>query len=112
MRLLLDQNISFRLAARLADPFGEVRQVRHLGLEDEDDRVIWQYARDHGLVIVTFDSDFYDFSVVWGAPPKIVWLRSSDQTSANVERMLLANEENIRAFVEKSDFACLELLGK
>lgn len=92
MRLLLDQNISFRLAARLADNFGETEHVRHLGLEDEDDRVIWQYARDSGHVIVTFDSDFYDLSVVWGAPPKIVWLRSSDQTSANVERMLLANQ--------------------
>lgn len=86
--------------------------MRQLGLEDEDDRVIWQYARDNGHVIVTFDSDFYDFSVVWGTPPKIVWLRSSGQTSTNVERMLLEHHGIISAFVERSDLACLELLGK
>ncbi len=111
MKLLLDQNISYRLTSRVGQVFGEASHVRELGLEDEDDRVIWKYARDNGLVIVTFDSDFYELSVVWGIPPKIVWLRSSDQTSSNVEHMLRSNEENIVAFVERSDFACLEIGG-
>lgn len=100
------------MAVRLRDVYADAMQVRQLGLEDLDDREIWHYAKDHGFVIVTFDSDFYDFSVVWGAPPKIVWLRSSDQTSNYVEQMLRSNVDTITAFIERSDFACLEIIGK
>jgi len=52
------------------------------GLPDQihvDDKMIWQYAVDNGYVIVTKDSDFYEMSLVYGPPPKIVWLKMGNQ---------------------------------
>ena len=72
MRLLFDQNISHRLTNRLLDIFPEVKQVRELGIENYSDRVIWEFAKENNYTIVTFDGDFYDFSLVWGHPPKII----------------------------------------
>lgn len=76
MKLLFDQNISFRLIKRISDIFPESDHVRPLELEDCTDQEIWNYAKSHGFIVVTFDADFYAFSLVWGQPPKIVWIRT------------------------------------
>ena len=36
------------------------------GLTAASDRAIWQYGRDHGLVIFTKDEDFQRFSILYG----------------------------------------------
>ena len=45
MKLLFDQNISFRLIRKIAHQFPDAKQVRHLQLEDFTDFQIWEYAR-------------------------------------------------------------------
>ena len=40
MKLLFDQNLSFKLCAQLADLFPGSDQVRRLGLEQADDSAI------------------------------------------------------------------------
>lgn len=65
MKLLFDQNISHRLVTRLKDIFPESRQIRDLDLENSTDKQIWEYAKEYDFTIVTFDDDFYDFSLVW-----------------------------------------------
>jgi len=72
MKLLFDQNISHRLISLIQDILPEARQVRQIGLENTSDKQIWEYAKEHDFTIVTFDGDFYDFSLVWGHPPKII----------------------------------------
>ena len=112
MKLLLDQNISFRLARTLQDIFPGTAQVRVLGLEDSKDLIIWQYARDNGFVIVTFDADFYDISLLRGTPPKIICLRTGNLTLKNVERLLRANADVIKEFSileQHADVTCLEI---
>ncbi|MFL4971301.1 MAG: DUF5615 family PIN-like protein [Xanthobacteraceae bacterium] len=42
MKLLFDQNPSFKLCQQLADIFPGSSQVRLVGLEAADDRAIWQ----------------------------------------------------------------------
>ena len=44
MKLLFDQNLSFKLCQALADLFPNSSQVRLLGLAEADDTAIWQYA--------------------------------------------------------------------
>ena len=56
MKLLLDQNISFRIANKIQDIFPESRQVKDLGLENSKDSAIWAYAKENGYCIVTFDA--------------------------------------------------------
>ncbi|KAF5076366.1 hypothetical protein DSECCO2_161460 [anaerobic digester metagenome] len=64
MKLLLDQNISFRIASRIQDIYPGTRQVKELGLENSKDLIIWEYARRNGFCILTFDNDFYDIGLL------------------------------------------------
>ena len=66
MKLLFDQNISFRVVRGLETVFPLAKQIRELGLENSTDREIWEYAKREGYTIVTFDSDFYDLTLVLG----------------------------------------------
>ena len=75
MRLLLDQNLSHRLLDALDDLFPGSLHVRLLGLAEADDLTIWNYAKDHDLIVVTQDSDYSDWNKLRGAPPRIIWLR-------------------------------------
>lgn len=67
MRLLLDQNVSRRLADSLSDLYPESTHVALCGLEQADDRDVWEYARAEGLMIVSKDTDFHPDTV----PPPI-----------------------------------------
>ncbi len=58
MKLLFDQNLSFRLARQLALLFPDSAHVRLLGMDQQGDLLIWRFARDHGFVVVTQDADF------------------------------------------------------
>ena len=82
MKLLLDENLSDRLLDRLADLFPGSAHVKKLGLLGSDDLGLWQYARTHGFMLVTKDKDFQQLCVLRGAPPKVVWLRVGNRSTA------------------------------
>lgn len=109
MRLLLDQNLSRKLTVRLQDVFPGSVQVALLGLDRANDTAIWDYAKAHGLIILTQDSDFYDLACVWGFPPKVIWLKCGNQSSAHIELLLRNSLEEIERFAEDQNVACLEL---
>jgi predicted nuclease of predicted toxin-antitoxin system len=58
VRLLFDQNLSYRLPRRLADLYPGSLHLRDAGLLGTDDGTIWRYAAQHGLTIVSKDRDF------------------------------------------------------
>ncbi len=72
MRLLFDQNLSFRLVNVLADLYAGSVHVRDVGLEAADDDAVWEYAKANRLVIVSKDSDFHHRSILRGFPPKVI----------------------------------------
>jgi predicted nuclease of predicted toxin-antitoxin system len=53
MKLLFDENLSFKICRRLSDRFPNSTQVRLVGLERADDRTVWDYAKANGFVLVT-----------------------------------------------------------
>ena len=112
MKLLLDQNISFRVSKIISDRYPIVKQVRELGLENSTDSEIWEYAKSNSYTIVTFDSDFYDLSVFRGCPPKIIWLRIGNSSTENTAKVLSDNFKLIKDFVADSNYkelSCLEI---
>jgi len=109
MKLLFDQNISFRVLRLLPDSFSDCRHVRSVGLDDCDDVKIWQFAKQNGFTIVTFDADFFDISVLRGFPPKIVWLRMGNLTTSEIAECVLFNYSDIVSFIDNSDQSCLEI---
>jgi len=112
MKLLFDQNISFRIIDKIADIFPEAIQVNKIGLHNKKDLIIWNYAKKNKCAIVTFDSDFYDLSIVQGAPPKIIWLRTGNTSTENIEILLRENKILIDEFLNNPDYlelSCLEI---
>lgn len=109
MKLLFDQNLSFKLCQRLADLFPDSDQVRRLDLDQADDQHIWRHAKANGFVLVSQDSDFADMAALYGPPPKVVWLRCGNQPTEVVEKLLRDHAEAITAFGTDALAACLEV---
>ena len=109
MKLLFDENLSRRLCQKLEDIFPDCKQVCLVGLENVDDRDIWQYAAKEGLTIVSKDGDFHDLSFLLGAPPKVIWLRIGNCTTDLAEAVIRRNIEAIKSF-ENSDEAAILVL--
>jgi len=109
LKLLLDQNLSFRLLDKLKDAYPGSTQVKFVNLDQADDLTVWNYAKDNGFAIVTKDSDFHEFSLVYGNPPKILWLKCGNKPKWYVLGMLLNNQDKIDAFFESEDSCCLEM---
>ena len=110
MKLLFDQNISFRILKKLPESFRDCVQLNQVGLQNCIDSDIWQYAHDNNYVIVTFDSDFYDISLLNSSPPKIIWLKTGNLITQEIADLLIANENSIKEFIsnhEMADTACL-----
>ena len=70
MKLLLDENLSRRLVARLAELYPGSIHVEQASLLASSDRQIWEYAKAHGFAIVSTDSDFFEMATTLGPPPK------------------------------------------
>lgn len=109
MKLLFDQNLSFKLCKALADLFPGSSQVRLLGLEQADDRVLWEYARANGFTVVSQDADFAEMASLLGPTPKVIWLRCGNQPTSVVEHILRVHAEAVAAFERAEDAASLEL---
>jgi predicted nuclease of predicted toxin-antitoxin system len=112
MKLLLDQNISFRITSRIQDIYPGSNQVRELGLENSKDSRIWSFAKENGFCIVTFDADFYDMGLVRGSSPKVIWLRIGNISTHNIEKVLRNNYDLIKSFLTDpgyKDIGCLEI---
>lgn len=88
VKLLFDENLSHNLVVRLADVFPNSVHVREVGLESADDHVVWDYAKRNGLVIVSKDADLHQRSFLFGAPPKVVWVRLGNCSTTDVENLL------------------------
>lgn len=107
MKLFFDHHLSPKLIGMLADIFPAALHVRDVNLHCESDEVIWRYARDHGLSIVTKDSDFHQMSFVYGHPPKVIWLRCASVTTGEIASLLRASTSEIKAFHADEDAALL-----
>lgn len=111
MKLLLDQNISYRVVKNISGVYPNVRHVSSLGLLNEEDLLIWNFAKDEDYTIVTFDSDFYELQLTKGFPPKIIWLRFGNSTKSALTNFFLDRRETIEMFLRDKEFedaGCLE----
>ncbi len=110
MKILVDQNISFRLVPRILEAFPDTAHVKDFGLIDFNDFRIFQYARQHQFdAILTLDEDFYNIQLEHGTPPKVIWMRLGNCSTAALATAILYNAEAIRDFLNNEQLDCLEL---
>ncbi|GAC1662820.1 MAG: hypothetical protein NVS9B4_16910 [Candidatus Acidiferrum sp.] len=68
-----------------------------------------EYAKQNGFTVVSKDSDFEHRSVFFGFPPKVIWVRASNSTSAEVESLLRVAVSVVTRFIQEDDETCLIL---
>ena len=84
--------------------------MRLAGLDRASDDEIWRYAEAKGFCIVSQNSDFSERSRLYGAPPKVVWLRCGNATPRQIEVILRHNAILISELIQNPDLHCVELL--
>lgn len=98
MKLLLDQNLSHRLLHAIQTEYPESQHVRNVGLAEASDEAIWLYAVQHGFTLLTKDADFHQRSFLFGHPPKVVWIRCGNCSTATIEQLLKSRHGDICEF--------------
>jgi predicted nuclease of predicted toxin-antitoxin system len=109
MKLLLDENISFRVLKSLAPLFPESIHISAEGGKVKEDLAIFEYARANSFAILTFDEDFYDIQLLKGYPPKIIWLRFGNSSNLKVTSKLIESQSAILSFLSNSESGILEI---
>ena len=110
MKLLLDANISWRLITKLKSHFEDCFHVDHIALVvPAKDAEIWNYALSNKLIIVTNDDDFLHLANVKGFPPKVVLLRTGNQSNSYFEELLVKHKAAINALDQSDENGVLEI---
>ena len=98
MKLLLDENLSDRIIHKITDLYPDSAHVKPLALTNTDDALIWRYARANGFVLVSKDADFYQRSLLYGHPPKFIYLRIGNSPTSKITELLRDSYETIAKF--------------
>ncbi len=109
MKLLFDENISFKLCQRLEDIYPDSTHVRFVSLEHETDAEIWQFAKEGDYIIVTQDSDFNDMGIINGFPPFVVWIKAGNSRVDKIESILRKHSISIRDFYDNQAIGLIEI---
>jgi predicted nuclease of predicted toxin-antitoxin system len=65
------------------------------------DETLWQYAKKENLIIISKDRDFFDFSLLRGSPPQILYINIGNCSNDHL-LLILENVfgETKKAFME------------
>ena len=110
MKLLFDLYISPRLVLALSDIYPGSMHVKDVELDMADDWIVWEFAKKDNYIIVTKDTDFSEFSLIAGTPPKVIWIRRGNCSTRAIEMILRNNYEEIKQLAQDSELGVLTLL--
>jgi predicted nuclease of predicted toxin-antitoxin system len=110
LKLLFDQNISYRLVKKIHDAFPLSNHIETLGLTNATDLEIWSFAKENDFTIVSFDGDFLDLNTLYGSPPKIIWIRTGNMTTNNLTNLFFDRKSLIWDFLKDNAIEVLQIL--
>lgn len=96
MKLLLDENLSRRLAPALQDRFPGTTQVTLLGLAHATDAELCDYAARHDYIICSKDEDFRRLVTARGYRPRLVFLALGNASNDAVLAALLGSADRLQ----------------
>lgn len=110
MKLLLDANVSWRLTNRFKSHFEKCDHVDFIGLPvPAKDIEIWNYALANEYIIVTNDEDFLNLITTKGFPPKIILLKTGNQSNQYIELLITEHKSDIHNLQSSKEYGVLEL---
>lgn len=91
MKLLVDANLSHKVAAGLRAAGHEARHLQEIGMQTSSDPAVLAVARDEERVLVTADADFGRLLALGGLTrPSVVLLRPAPRRNVEVLRLLVS----------------------
>ena len=109
MKLLFDQNISYRVVKKIIAHFPLAVSVSDVGLYEADDIPIWKYALKSEYTIVSQDNVFDDLYLPWGHPPRIIIIRTGNISNGNLTKLLISRKNRIERFINSTGIGGLEI---
>jgi len=110
MRILVDDNISYRVCALFNKSEDVCKNVSDFHLDkNTDDASIWQFAKNNSFIILTKDNDFEAMSRLFGCPPKVIQLLSGNTKTVDLLILLEKKLPSIEQF-ESDNENCLVYL--
>lgn len=110
MKLLIDMNLSPKLATELAARSIDAIHWSSVGPNNAPDRRLFDWARTHDYVVLTHDLDFGDLLAATGfRGPSIIQVRTQDVTPAALGQYLA---EVISQFREELEQGALVTVDK
>ncbi|WP_373497108.1 DUF5615 family PIN-like protein [Aquiflexum sp.] len=111
MKLLVDDNLSWRLAKALEEFFPGSKHVRFIPklVSPAKDQEIWDYALRNHFIILTNDDDFYKLAIVRKKAPKVIIIRKGNSSTANLLKLLVQKIPEFERFVENEDYSIFEI---
>ena len=103
--MLIDENLSYKLAARIRNTFKgtvAVSKIEALG-EGAPDQNVWDYAKRHRLAILTKDQDFVEYWARLGPPPKVIHIKMGNSRLAKIESLINDNRVVINQFLTQEN---------
>lgn len=108
-RLLFDENLSWRLPTLLASDFPQSTHPELLRMRGASDTSLWHLAAKQGYCIVSKDDDFRQRAVLYGPPPKVVWLAIGNASTAHIADLIRSHSATIYSFTNHLESAVLRL---
>ena len=110
IKLLLDANLSYRLVSKLKNSYPDCMHVSKTGLSmPAQDNEIWDWAKINDYVIVTMDEDFESLSHLYGYPPKVILLKTGNQSTGYIAELFQNRLDAIIEFFNNRDLGILEI---
>jgi len=88
LKLIFDENLSPGLVERLKGLFPDSTHVHSVRLGNAMDLDIWRFAKANGFTIVSKDADYSELSMAQGYPPKVIWIRRGNCSTAQIEELI------------------------
>ena len=109
MKFLFDQNVSHRILKFIPSQYLGSSTIKKEGLINASDRQIWEFAKQKDFIIVTQDSDFNDLNLLYGFPPKIIWIRTGNIKTSEIVKVLEGYTSDIESFNSDNQYGCFEI---
>jgi predicted nuclease of predicted toxin-antitoxin system len=70
------------------------------------DNEIWEFALQNSLIIVTNDDDFVNLISIKGFPPKVVLLRTGNQSNDYIEELMIKHKKILKPYIILQNMDC------
>jgi predicted nuclease of predicted toxin-antitoxin system len=111
LKLLVDDNISWRLVKALDEFFPGSKHIRTIPelVPPAKDQEIWDYALRNHFIILTNDDDFYKLAITRKNAPKVIVLRKGNSSTANLLKLLIQKIPEVERFAENMEYYIFEI---